>query len=154
MESDRPKRWVLKDEVLLELARRAPQKPEDLTRIRGLEPGQIRNSGEQILTIIQAAKTRPKQEWPELPRKTQLTDNQDTITDVLMASLRLSGIESSISVQAIATRKEVEQLVLGERDLNLLRGWRLELAGRELLDILAGKSALVVNDGRVERFRP
>jgi len=154
MESNRPKRWVLKDEVLLELARRAPSKPEDLTRIRGLEPGQIRNSGQQIIEVIQKAKQRPREEWPELPRKARLTEEQDTITDLLMASLRLSGIEASISVQAIATRKEVEQLVLGERELNLLRGWRLELAGRPLLDILAGESALVVKEGKIERFRP
>jgi ribonuclease D len=154
MESDRPKRWVLKDEVLLELARRAPNKPEELSRIRGLEPGQIRNSGQQIIKVIQGARQRPREEWPELPRKARLTEEQDTITDLLMASLRLSGIEASISVQAIATRKEVEQLVLGELDVNLLKGWRLELAGRTLLDILSGESALVVKQGKIERFRP
>jgi len=154
MESDRPKRWVLKDEVLLELARRAPNQLEELSRIRGLEPGQIRNSGQQIIEIIQKARQRPKTEWPELPRKVRLTEEQDTITDLLMASLRLSGIEASISVQAIATRKDVEQLVLGERELNLLRGWRLELAGRTLLDILSGDSALIVKQGKIERFSP
>jgi len=154
MESNRPKRWVIKDEVLLELARRAPNKPEELSRIRGLEPGQIRNSGQEIIDIIRGAQGRPREDWPELPRKTRLSEEQDTITDLLMASLRLSGIEASISVQAIATRKEVEQLVLGERDLNLLKGWRLELAGRNLLDILAGESALRVQEGKIERFRP
>lgn len=154
MSSNRPKRWVLKDEVLLELARRGPKKLEDLSRIRGLEPGQIRNSGEEILQVIQEAMKKPRAVWPELPRRIRLSEEQDTIADLLMASLRLSGLEASISVQAIATRKEVEQLILGERDLNLMKGWRLQLAGNSLLDILAGKSALRVNNGKIERFTP
>jgi ribonuclease D len=154
MSSNRPRRWVLKDEVLLELARRGPKKLEDLSRIRGLEPGQIRNSGEEILRVIQEAMKQPRAVWPELPRRIRLSEEQDTIADLLMASLRLSGLEASISVQAIATRKEVEQLILGERDLNLMKGWRLQLAGSSLLDILAGKSALRVNNGRIERFTP
>jgi ribonuclease D len=154
MSSNRPRRWVLKDEVLLELARRGPKKLEDLSRIRGLEPGQIRNSGEEILRVIQEAMKQPRAVWPELPRRIRLSEEQDTIADLLMASLRLSGLEASISVQAIATRKEVEQLILGERDLNLMKGWRLQLAGSSLLDILAGKSAMRVNNGRIERFTP
>jgi ribonuclease D len=154
MDSNRPKRWVLKDEVLLELARRAPQKLDDLARIRGLEPGQVRNSGEHILELIKQARQKSREEWPKLPKRIRLTADQDTIADLLMASLRLSGIEASISVQAIATRKEVEQLVAGERNLNLLRGWRLELAGRELLYILDGHSTLVVKEGKVERINP
>ena len=152
MDSDRPKRWVLKDEVLLDLARRMPQKLEDLSRIRGLEAGQIRNSGDVILQHIRQARQIPREEWPKLPKRTSLNPNQDTMADLLMASLRLSGIEASISAQAIASRKEVEQLVAGERDLNLLQGWRLELAGRAMLDILEGRSTLIVDQDKVARI--
>jgi hypothetical protein len=38
---------------------------------------------------------------------------------------------------------------MGERDLPILKGWRLKAAGEPLLELLEGRSSLGVANGRV-----
>jgi len=152
IEANRPRRWILKDEVMLEIARRAPRDTEALGKIRGLEEGTIRRHGNQLLDLIKEAREIPREEWPVLEKRQRLDETQEVVVELLMAELRLSALEASISPQAIATRRQVEQLATGRRDLDLLEGWRLELAGRHLLDLLEGRTALGVRTRQVIRL--
>ena len=63
--------------------------------------------------------------------------------------MRILGQQHGISPATLTTRKEIERLVRGERDLNLLQGWRRKLAGETLLELLQGRLALRVEDARV-----
>ena len=150
--SNRPRRWILKDEVLFEMARRSPKRVEELSRVRGLEERQISKHGEEWIQLIDQAQQLPKYEWPEIASRKRLSPEQETIADLLMAGLRLFAQEASISPQAIATRKDIEALVNGNRELDLLQGWRMELVGRELLDLLDGRSGLTIENGAVCRL--
>lgn len=53
---DRPRRWILRDETLLELARRMPADPESLRQIRGLDPSRLQQHGEILLGLIATAR--------------------------------------------------------------------------------------------------
>lgn len=152
IDADRPRRWILKDEVMLEIARRAPASINDLSRVRGLEEGVVKRHGDTLLALIKNAQDTPREEWPELERRQRLSEDQEVIVELLMAELRLSALEASISPQAIATRKQLEQLTSGRRDVDLMDGWRLELVGQRLLDLLEGKTALGICTRQVCRL--
>jgi len=146
--SDRPRRWIIKDEPLLDMARRQPIELAQLQQIRGLEAGTLKRHGDHLLKRITAAQRLPKQQWPRLKRPpAQLSGNQEALTDLLMCALRLLAGQQQIAPAAVAGRKELEQLVAGERELDLLRGWRGTLAGRPLLQILAGERWPQLVDG-------
>ncbi len=148
--ADRPRRWILKDDILLELARRQPTDLHALGKTRGLESGTINRHGEQLLKLIEQAKANPKEQWPQTRQQPpKLTPNQEATTDLLMAALRLAAAGEGITASALASRKELEQLVSGERELELLRGWRRALAGDLLLAILEGRSVLRLNNGQL-----
>ena len=51
-ESDIPRGWLLKDGVLMALARQAPAKMDDLHRIKGLAPRTMKRRGKVLLRII------------------------------------------------------------------------------------------------------
>ena len=53
-----------------------------------------------------------------------------------MGRMREIADAESIAPALIANRSTIESLVVGERDLSLLRGWREQVAGRELLEML------------------
>jgi ribonuclease D len=55
-----------------------------------------------------------------------------------MKQLRELAERHRVSAPLLATRRDVEALVQGRRDLPLLEGWRRELAGESLLQILEG----------------
>ena len=61
-ERDLPRKWILKDEVMIELSRRLPRDASGLAKIRGLEPGQIRREGETLLGLIE----RGNPDWQDL----------------------------------------------------------------------------------------
>ena len=142
-ERDLPRRWVLKDEVLVDLARRRPKDAEQLSRIRGLEPPVIRRDGEALLHQIAVATALPREEWPTEGRGGKpLTALQEAQADLLSAALRLLAESHQLSPHAIAGRKDIEKLVRGDADTPLLEGWRRKVAGEHLLDLLAGRWSL------------
>ena len=150
LESDRPRRWILKDEVLLELARRRPTELRQLERIRGLEAGTVQRKGKTLLKLIAEAASLPPGDWPmESAPPVRLDPNQEALTDLLMSGLRLIAEQCSITPATLASRRDLERLVAGERELNLLHGWRNALAGRSLLQILDGKLAPRLSQGHL-----
>lgn len=149
MELNKPRKWILQDEVLLELARRAPRDEQGLEKIRGLEERTLKRSGDELLEILEKARALPESEWPRPAPRRELSPDQDATVDALMALLRMSAAEHEISSSMIATRKDVEALVCEEKDLDLLKGWRRRLAGDRLLAMLHGELRLAVREGRL-----
>jgi ribonuclease D len=150
-ERDLPRKWVLKDEVMIELSRRMPRDPAGLSKIRGLEPGLIRREGKVLLDLISAGGEIPRDQWPhDKTRAKPLNAQQDAMVDLLSAALHLIADEHQLSPLAIASRKELERMVRGESECPLLEGWRHSLAGRSLLELMRGERQLVVEDGRVQ----
>jgi ribonuclease D len=149
--SNRPRRWILKDEVLIELARRQPLENAGLEKIRGLEAGTIKRWGGTLLQLIVDARALPREQWPrEKAKPARLTANQDATADLLMCCLRLQAERESIAPSALATRRDLERLVSGDRELELLHGWRKVVAGDLLLDALEGRIAPRMVNGRLE----
>lgn len=135
--ANRPRRWILKDEVLLELARRQPVNISGLQRINGLERGSIRNWGNRLLQLIADSKTRQKAQWPHHDvRRPQLTPEQETMADSLKEHVLQTAENEDVPPSLLACRRELERLVTGERELPILRGWRRTLVGERLLEML------------------
>lgn len=147
--SDRPRRWILKDEILLDLARHMPQESGAMQRIRGLEEGTVARHGKALLQAITEGRAMPKAQWPEVKQGDRLPVEQEALVDVMMALLRERCREQAISPSAVAGRRELEKLIMGERDLPLLHGWRAVIAGNSLLALLQGELSLAVSNGRL-----
>ena len=144
-----PRRWVLKDDVMLDLARFAPASTEAMKKIRGMEQRDIDRHGKAILEAIEKGKAVPKSEWPVIKRPTPLSNQQDAVVDALMALLRQRCDEQNITPAAVASRKDVEALVRGE-DTSLQQGWRHEIVGQQLEDFLNGKLSLSASTEQLE----
>ncbi len=147
-ERDLPRKWVLKDEVLIELSRRMPRNAGGLSKIRGLEPGQIRREGETLLALIAEAAQTPREQWPrDAGRPKPLAPQQEAMVDLLSAALRLIAEQHQLSPLAIASRKELEKLVRDEAGCLLHEGWRQSLAGQALDALMRGEKRLELRGG-------
>jgi ribonuclease D len=93
----------------------------------------VRRHGRALLELLRDASraTPPPRTLPA-----RLEPAQDRAVRKLMARLRDLAAAHRVSAPLIATRRDVEALVLGRRDLALLEGWRRELAGEALLAML------------------
>jgi len=145
---DLPRKWVMKDDVLLELCRRLPRNPEALAKVRGVDASLVRREGKALLQLIQQASQLPQDQWPvEQLRPKPLNPNQEALVDYLSAGLRLLAAKHQLSPQAIATHKDLQRLVRGEENNPLLKGWRHAVAGKPLQALLSGSLRLTSQAG-------
>lgn len=135
---DRPRRWIVADEDLLALAAANPDSRAALARDANLAPATLRRLGDELLAVLQEAGSV---EPPALNVPARLEPAQERLVKQLLARLRELCAQEEISAPLVATRKDIEALVRGRRDLPLLQGWRATLAGEALLGLAEGRSA-------------
>lgn len=134
---DVPRNWILRDEILVELATRTPTDMDGLTGIRGLAEKTAERHGDHLLSLIQTALAQPPSSFELPPRRGQKLDDKDQARlDALVEIVEHRAKEEQIHASALASRKELSRLMLGERDLEILEGWKMSIIGNELLDFL------------------
>jgi ribonuclease D len=151
---DRPAGFVLPDQALMELARRAPTDRSGLEQIRGLPPQTLHRRGERLLQVLERGRRRTPPPPPPYPPARDPADAP--LVSLAQALVRHRSMESGVAVELIATQSELSAFVgalrRGEDDnaLRVTRGWRGELVGDELRDLIAGRRSLAVGrDGRL-----
>lgn len=144
---NRPRKWILRDEVLTDLARIMPTTRDALAKIRGVEPSTLEKSGAELLRVIEQGRRTPQEEWPELEPRLTLTPMQEALVDAMMALVRLRAHEQGISPAMFATRRDLDRVVTGDPDVPVLHGWRGAMVGCDLHALLKGSLALSVRDG-------
>jgi ribonuclease D len=151
---DRPAGNVMPDQALVELARRAPTSRKALEDIRGLPSQTAQRRARELLDAIARGRRR---EPPPAPQGASRRDPSDVpLVSLAQALVRHRSQEAGVAVELIATQAELAALVEQHRrggvdhDLRVTRGWRAELVGDELHELLAGRRSLAVgDDGRL-----
>lgn len=147
---DTPKRWVVSDESLVEIARRTPGSVAELSRIRGVNDKVAARNGDAVIAAIDAGKAVPDDELPRLPRKDRIPSSAQAVADLLSAVLRVRAREHNVAATLLASRDELERFAAGDREGHpLSSGWRHTLVGAELAAIADGAMAVRVLDGRL-----
>jgi ribonuclease D len=145
-----PRGRVMRDEVLLQLARHPPRRTEELRGVRGLHGSEIDRSGDAILRTIRAALDLPSSAWPEVPKERRPEPESTGLVELLQAVMKARAAEAEIAPTLLATTADLQTLIEARAqqrtpDLPLLRGWRKILLGDLLLDVLAGHHAVSVD---------
>lgn len=133
---DRPRRWILDDSALIDLARHQPETPDQLRLIRSLPAAIGQRHGATLLKLIADARQEPPECWPTLPRRPRLSPKQATQVDSFLAMVTAKADEYGIRLRDLADSRDVEDLVAG-KDSRLLHGWRAALIGRTLSALLS-----------------
>jgi len=145
-----PRQWVLKDSLLLDVAQRLPSSLQALERVRGMPANVVRRHGETLVAIVEQAREEPEPGPPPARPDQRLGEEQQPLVDLLMSLVRLRGAQQDISPATLASRRDIEMLLLGQRELDVLRGWRRHAVGDDLLAALDGRLHFVVRDGRLD----
>lgn len=148
LHKDIPRRWVLSDEILLDMARMQPDTAMAMRNIRGLANELIERHSAEWLACLAKGKAVPKAEYPQLPRRRKLDANMSVVADVLMALLNLVANEHGISAQMIATRPQIEKM-LEEGRTSLADDWRGTLVNDVFAQLLSGKLSIRVQQQRI-----
>ncbi|OQW41740.1 MAG: hypothetical protein A4C66_02075, partial [Nitrospira sp. HN-bin3] len=145
-----PRSRVVRDEVLLQLARHPPRHQDELRKVRGLHGSEIDRNGESILATIQAALALPPSAWPVLSKERKPEPEFNGLVELLQAIVKARALQEEIAPTLLATTSDLQELVDAKvnrstLDLPLLKGWRRILVGDLLLGALDGKLSFTVD---------
>jgi len=159
-DQNRPIPSVLSDVALVEVAKRRPRNTTQLEQIRGINESTLRRRGRAILEAVERGR-----EQPPIPVDGGRPAQPDTLDAPIIALaeslVRTRALEYGLAYELIAARADLQQIVLAVRDgkpppeVRTLQGWRREVVGDELLELLDGRRSLTVGaDRRVKVVEP
>jgi ribonuclease D len=150
---NRPRRWIVKDDTIIQLARQKPANEVNLSSIPELQEKTVRRHGADLLAIIARAEQVKPEEWPQHDKVNSLNKQQLALGDCLMALCRVIADENDIALATLVVRKDIDSLILNHKSSRLTQGWRFSMAGEKLLEFIHGQSSISVSDDEL-RLEP
>lgn len=152
---DLPASWVMKDATLIELAKRKPTTPKELTRIRGVD-GSVKTDDQARLIYLLANPPAGDSERAAEHRAmtTRAVRARTAIAKGLASALLRSRCEHAhIAPELVGTSSELEELIAwvaadrpGDAAVPaLLRGWRAQF-GNDIVDLVEGRIQMQLTD--------
>ena len=147
--ADRPPSYIVPDQALVELARRRPGNRAALEAIRGLPQQTLHRRGAELIEQIELS--REDQAPPAAPSAPRRDPAEAPLIALAQAVLRHRSMESGVATELIATQSELAALVGAVRRgidgsaVRALEGWRRELVGDELRELIEGRRAVSVD---------
>ena len=151
-----PRGRIVKDETLADIAAHPPRTQDDLGKVRGLSAGWKSNDiGGRMMQALAAATPLSRDDLPERdPRRPSLTKDGALVADLLKLLLKIRAKEIDVAPRLLARTDDIEMLAAGVRDgLAILDGWRFEQFGRDALNLVEGRMAFAVVEGRLKMTR-
>ena len=145
-----PKRWVIKDELIIDIARLKPNSVTELATIRDANEKFVEQHAKTVFDIINKAQTIDPSEWPKQDKIKVLTSSQQSIGDCLMGICREIAEDHNIALATLGTRKDIDNLIINRKNSQLSQGWRFEMAGEKLLDFIHGQTGIMVVDSGIK----
>jgi ribonuclease D len=151
-----PRGRIMKDETLADIAVHPPSSQEALGNVRGLSAAWRGNDiGARMMDALADAEPLPAAELPAREdRGPGLGKDGALVADLLKLLLKIKARESNVAPRLVARAEELEQLAAGRREgLSILQGWRYEEFGHDALDLVEGRLAFAVRNGKLLRSR-
>ena len=161
---DKPPRTVLRDDLIIDLAKRKPKAVSDVTATRGMQRRDYRQMSEDLLECVNRALALPESECPTRSDSQRAEPQEDLLAKLLAIALADRCAELGISPSIVGTMSDLTELIrwhtFAGRNGHLPRlkqGWRAEVCGDVLTDLLDGRVTLRVADPHREaplQFEP
>jgi ribonuclease D len=148
-----PTRRVLRDDLIIELAKRKSSDPKQLRALRGMERRDLDRALPQLGAAVQRGLDLTEDELP-VPAQREAPTQLNVLGQFLSTALVSICRKADLAPSIVGTASDVRDLIayrLGLGDAAnepplLGRGWRAEIVGRQIDDLLAGRLAIRIHD--------
>ncbi len=129
---DRPRKWIIEDDAIYRIAERRPQTAAELENLAVLPPRTRERHGEALLAVVAEANLLPER---ILAQEDDFEPEQKMRLKALQAQVQAQALALNLPVSFLAPKAELVALVRegAAAKVNVLRGWRREVLGADLL---------------------
>ena len=150
---NRPIRQVLRDDLLVAIARRQPASRQEIEALRDFNRPHLLSKSSEILARVAQAQAVPAAQLPEHSERHDDGPGVTMIVNLLAAALANCCAQKKVATSLVGTTNDLKELIRwNQQDRpasgrpHLASGWRDEVCGETLLDVLSGRRALRVTD--------
>jgi len=130
---DRPRQWIMRDNVLLGIAYNLPDSEAAMADIQGVPPKLVKRVGRQLLELVAASTQEDKDYSPPRPPN----EGQKSLLKEMQARVAACADELGIAAETVASKRELSAVIIsGTRNSRVFDGWRAALVGDDLLQLL------------------
>ena len=147
-QADRPRAWIMRDDAIVQIARRKPRSIQSLKRLRGIARTTINRYGNSLLKAVQRGLAIDEKNCPPISPPVRPNPFDDARLDLAMAFLRGRCLSEEVDIAMVASRSEVKAYIASKKnttDNPLHTGWRHKFLGADLTALLKGKHAIGIN---------
>jgi ribonuclease D len=151
--ANRPLRSVLRDDLLVAIARRQPTSRRDLEALRDFNRPHLLSKANEILDAISQSLAVPVEDLPQAAERHDEGPGVAMVVSLLSATLARCCGQARVAVGLVGGASDLRDLIRWQvegchedRRPTLAQGWRREVCGEVLLDVLRGRRALRVVD--------
>jgi ribonuclease D len=154
--ADRPVQSILGDAPLVEIAKRKPSSTKQLEQIRGINAASLHRRASELLDAVHRGSERTPEPLPQEGRPPAPDPEDGPLIALAEALVRARAREAGLAYELLAARADLQAIVAARRagdeeaDVRTLRGWRRELVGTELLELLDGRVSLSVRNRAIQ----
>ena len=131
---DRPRQWIVRDSVLLDIAYNLPSSEKQLAEIEDMPPKLVSRVGQQLIKVVLATKNHESGYTPPQPPD----EAQKALLKEMQSQVAACAKELDIAAETVASKRELSAVIIsGSRDSRVFQGWRRDLIGKDLLDLLS-----------------
>jgi len=133
LQRDRPRQWILRDAVLVDIAFNLPGSKEELGRISDVPPKLLKRAGSEIVEAIAKSSNDANDYRPPGPPN----EEQKSLLKEMQSVVAECADDLGIAAETIASKKELSSVIIGgKRESRVFSGWRDELIGQRLTQML------------------
>jgi ribonuclease D len=152
---DVPRSRVMRDDMLLDIAARAPQTEADLSRTRSVGrsglPAQV---VADVLAAVKRGRDIPEAECPVIPEREQLPRGMGPLVDLFKVLLKMKCDQEDVAQKLIASSADLEAIAASDdADVPALKGWRREVFGDDAIGLKNARIALAADGGAIRLMR-
>ena len=152
---NQPPKRLLRDDLLVEIAKRRTDKPDQILAIRGMQRNDLKRKVHELVACVQRGEANPLEPTGRSAQRDpppQLNLLGQFLTPALTTICRRAEVAASM----VGTASDVRDLIAhhfgfsgaGQETPLLLRGWRAELVGNLLDELLTGRRSIRIRNAK------
>lgn len=156
-EANKPVRFIISDENLVELAKSDRLSDERLRSRRGIHSKFVSRYGTELLEVHSEARQKPRSDWPQAGRKPerQISESSEILADLAWLLIKEIARSSNMAPANIILKRELPQFIESYRQglpltgFSISKSWRKRLVGDLLVKLIEGHMILKVENHRI-----
>ena len=148
-----PRNRLIRDEILVTLSQLKPTNIFSIKKIRGIPKSLNDKELNKILKIIKFSYEIEPEKWPKIPKQRKKINVNKASLDLLKLLLTYCSQKSGLAEKLIADADELRLILDGQmKDLEVFKGWRNEIFGKYVDQLLKGKIAFTIKNNKIEKL--